>query len=89
MKSACTNSLSLAEWLKTHFERVEDPDTKKCVILALASARTEFAMDFLLEIVRTSSTRIAAAAVAAMGVSEVVRKAAEARSDAATVLRGQ
>jgi len=77
------------EWLKTRFEQVADPDTKKCIVLALASARTEGAMDYLLEIVRSSSTQLAAAAAAAMGISDEVRKAAQARPDAATFLRGQ
>jgi hypothetical protein len=77
------------EWLKTRFEQVADADTKKCIVLALASARTEGAMDYLIEIVRCSSTQLAAAAVAAMGISDEVRKAAQARPDAATLLRGQ
>jgi HEAT repeat protein len=76
------------EWLKTRFGNVADSDSKKCIILALASARTEAAMDFLLEIVRSASPVIASAAISAMGMSDAVRKAAETRPDAGTLLPG-
>ena len=75
------------EWLKTRFGRVADAESKKILILALASARTESAMDFLLEVVRTGSLPMATIAASALGDGDAVRKAMGDRPDAATLLR--
>jgi HEAT repeats len=75
------------EWLKARFGRVADAESKKILILALASARTEIAMDFLLDVVGNSSLPAATIAASAMGDSDSVRKAIEGRPDAATLLR--
>jgi hypothetical protein len=75
------------EWLKARFARVADAEAKKILILALASARTETAIDFLLELVRTASLPTATIAASALGAGEGVRKAIEGRPDAATLLR--
>jgi hypothetical protein len=75
------------EWLKARFERVADAEGKKILILALASARTEIAIDFLLELVSSASLPTATIAASALGAGEAVRKAVEGRSDATTLLR--
>ena len=87
------------EWLKTRYEDVADGETKKCIVLALATSRTEAAMEFVLELIREGSRATAVMAVSAMSVyrndprlrEEIVR-AAESRThgsggDAAAILR--
>jgi hypothetical protein len=43
------------EYLKEKFNAVADRDTRKCILLALASSRTESAIEFLLELIRQGS----------------------------------
>jgi hypothetical protein len=73
------------EWLKCRFANVVDGDSKKIIIRALANARTEAAMDFLLETIRSGSAPIATSAAAAVGPGNVVVEAIDSREDAAAI----
>ena len=82
------------EWLTARFTRVADADTKKCIVLALASSRTEAAMDFVLGIIRTASAPTAIMAISAMSVyrddprlRQAIEAAAQSREAGAAVLR--
>jgi HEAT repeat protein len=56
------------EWLRERFESVADRDTRKCILLALASSRTEAAVAFLLDLIRTGSAQTADLVVSAMSI---------------------
>lgn len=73
------------EWLKERFGAVAG-EAKKTILLALATARTEPAIEFLLDVIRKGSESESALAVAAMEVNrgdqrlrEQVEKAVRAR----------
>ncbi|MDQ1470447.1 MAG: hypothetical protein QOJ99_1927 [Bryobacterales bacterium] len=76
------------EWLKGRFAHVADGDSKKIIIRALAHARTEAAMEFLLDTIRSGSAPIATSAAAAAGPGNVVVEAIESRDDASAIRRG-
>jgi HEAT repeat protein len=57
------------EWLKERFGAVADVATRKCILLSLATSRTEAAMEFLLVVIRDGSEQASAMAVAAMEIS--------------------
>ena len=56
------------DWLRQHFDEVADGETKKCILLSLASSRTEAAVDFLLELIRDGSAAAAELAFSAMSI---------------------
>jgi HEAT repeat protein len=76
------------EWLKRRFAGVADGASKKIIIRALAHARTEGAMDFLLETIRSASAPMAIAAAAAVGPGNAVVEAIGSRDDAAAIRKG-
>lgn len=76
------------DWLKERFESVADPETRQCILLSLATSRTEAAIGFLLSVIRDGSVRTSAMAVSAMEVNrtdrriqEEVEKAVRARGE--------
>jgi HEAT repeat protein len=76
------------ELLKCRFAGVADGEWKKIIIRALAHARTEGAMDFLLETIRSASAPIAITAAAAVGPGNAVVEAIGSRDDAAAIRKG-
>jgi HEAT repeat protein len=76
------------EWLKARFGQVADGNSKKAIIRALANARTEGAIEFLLQTIRHGSAPIAISAAAAMGSGDAVLQAIGSRDDAAAIRRG-
>ena len=68
------------EMLMARFERTADPAAKKCILLALASSRTEAALDYLINLIRTGSDGTADAAGEALSIhlgDERIRQAME------------
>lgn len=75
------------DWLKERFEAVAHLETRKCILLSLATSRTEPAIEFVLGVIRNGSAQTSAMAVSAMEVNradrrmqEEVEKALQARS---------
>jgi HEAT repeat protein len=56
------------EWLKTRFHEVAGAHARKSILLALASSRTEPAIEFLLEIIRNGSEQTSKASAAVMEI---------------------
>jgi HEAT repeat protein len=56
--------------LQSRFERTTDPAAKKCILLALATSRTEAAIEYLIRVIRTAAAATAEAAAAAMSIHE-------------------
>lgn len=57
------------EWMKQRFGETVDPQTRKCLLLSLATARTEPAIDFLIDVIREGSAHASQLAVSAMEVN--------------------
>jgi HEAT repeat protein len=75
------------DWLTERFEGVAHLETRQSILLSLATARTEAAIEFLLGVIRDGSAQTSAMAVSAMEVNrtdrriqEEVEKAVRARS---------
>lgn len=73
------------EWLKERFDRTMKIPERKCILLSLASSRTEAGVEFLIGVVRDGSAQISEAALAALEMNgallqgdERVRAAVEA-----------
>ncbi len=62
------------EWLTERFVRVADIDTRQCILLSLATSRTEPAIAFLLELIRDGSGSSSELAMAAMEINRVDRR---------------
>jgi HEAT repeat protein len=57
------------EWMKARFGEVADVQTRQCILLALATSRTEAAIEFLLQVIREASSQTSGFAVSAMEVN--------------------
>jgi HEAT repeat protein len=75
------------EWLKERFTGVADAETLQCILLSLATSRTEAAIEFLLGVIRSGNAHRSAMAVSAMEINradqrihEEVEKALRARA---------
>jgi hypothetical protein len=75
------------DWLTQRFTDVADVETRQCILLSLATSRTEAAIEFLLSLIREGSDRTSSMAVSAMEVNradprihEEVDKALRARA---------
>jgi hypothetical protein len=62
------------EWLTARFGGVADPETRQAILLALATSRTETAIQFLLGVIRDGSAQTSAMAVSAMEVNRTDRR---------------
>jgi hypothetical protein len=58
------------EMLKARFDRTTNPSAKKCILLALASSRTEAAIEYLLGLIRMATAATAEAAEAAISIHQ-------------------
>jgi HEAT repeat protein len=65
------------EWLKERFTRVADVETRQCILLSLATSRTEAAIAFLVELIRDGSGSSSELAVAAMDINRTDRRLQE------------
>jgi HEAT repeat protein len=77
------------EVLKARFDRTADPAAKKCILLALASSRTEAAVEYMIGLIRTGTAATAEAAAEAMSIHRgdariqaAIEEARAARSEA-------
>ncbi len=61
------------EWMKRRFEAVADVETRRCLLLSLATSRTEAAIEFLIGLIRDGSALVSQLAVAAMEINRVDR----------------
>jgi HEAT repeat protein len=75
------------DWLTARFEGVAHIETRQCILLSLATSRTEAAIQFLLGVIRNASPQTSAMAVSAMEINRAdrriqdeVEKAQQARS---------
>jgi HEAT repeat protein len=75
------------DWLKERFQGVAHLETRQCILLSLATSRTEPAIEFLLGVIRDGSPQTSAMAVSAMEINradrrihEEVEKALQARN---------
>ena len=57
------------EWMKQRFGEIADAETRKCILLSLATSRTEAGIDFLIELIREGSPQTSAFAVSAMEIN--------------------
>jgi HEAT repeat protein len=76
-------------WLGQRFGQIADHDTKKCILLAMASSRTEPAIEFLLDLIRKGPDATAAMAISTMSIynsdpvlRELIGKATASRGQA-------
>jgi HEAT repeat protein len=65
------------DWLKERFEGVAHLETRQCILLSLAMARTEAGIEFLLGVIRDGSVQTSALAVSAMEVNRTDRRIQE------------
>jgi HEAT repeat protein len=77
------------DWLKERFDGVAHVETRQCILLSLATSRTESAIEFLLGVIRDGSPQTSAMAVSALEINradrriqEEVEKALQARGNA-------
>ncbi len=69
------------DWLKQRFENLAGAEMKKAILLALATSRTEPAIEFVLDVIRNGNAQASAMAVSAMEVNRGdlrIREAVEA-----------
>jgi hypothetical protein len=76
------------EALKDLFSRTAEPEGRRCILLSLATARTEAASEFLVGLIREGSAQTAGAALRALAIHRAdgrirdeVRRAVESRED--------
>jgi HEAT repeat protein len=65
------------DWLKERFERVAHLETRQCILLSLATSRTEAAIEFLIGMIRDGSAQTSAMAVSAMEINRTDRRIQE------------
>jgi len=65
------------DWLRKRFDEVADGGSKKAILLALATSRTEPAIEFVLDVIRNGSGKASAMAVSAMEVNRGDRRVQE------------
>jgi HEAT repeat protein len=77
------------EWLIKRFDEIAHGDTRRCMLLSLATSRTDAAIQFLLGVIRNGSARTSAMAVSAMEINradhriqEEIERALQARATA-------
>jgi HEAT repeat protein len=64
-------------WLQERFEGVAHLETRQCILLSLATSRTEAAIGFVLGVIRNGSEQASAMAVSAMNVNQTDRRIQE------------
>jgi hypothetical protein len=57
------------EWMMQRFHATADMETRKCLLLSLATSRTEAAVGFVLQLIREGSAQISDFAVSAMEIN--------------------
>jgi HEAT repeat protein len=57
------------EWMRQRFQQIADVEMRKCILLSLATSRTEAAIDFLLDLIGTGSPPVSASALSAMEIN--------------------
>jgi HEAT repeat protein len=62
------------DWLTERFEGVAHLETRQCILLSLATSRTDAAIEFLLGVVRNGSPQTSAMAVSAMEINRADRR---------------
>jgi HEAT repeat protein len=62
------------EWLKERFEAIAHLETRQCILLSLATSRTEAAIAFLLDVIRNGSPQTSAMAVSALEINQADRR---------------
>jgi HEAT repeat protein len=65
------------DWLRERFAVVAHLETRQCILLSLATSRTEAAIKFLLGVIREGSAQTSAMAVSAMEVNRADRRIQE------------
>ncbi|HTA46596.1 MAG TPA: hypothetical protein VK789_29330 [Bryobacteraceae bacterium] len=75
------------EWMKQRFGEIADAETRKCILLSLATARTDAAIEFLIDVIRNGSSMASQLAVAAMEINRGDRTI-QGRVEEAVRLRG-
>jgi len=65
------------EWLQERFEGVAHLETRQCILLSLATSRTEAAIEFVLGVIRNGSEQASAMAVSAMDINRADRRIQE------------
>ena len=65
------------EWLKEKFARTADGETRQAILLALATSRTEPAIEFVLGLIRSGSEKTSEMALSAMEVNRGDRRLQE------------
>jgi HEAT repeat protein len=73
---ACRRAEAI-EWLKERFASIADMESRQCILLSLATSRTEAAIGFLLDVIRDGSDRTSAMAVSAMDINRADRRIQE------------
>lgn len=62
------------DWLTERFESVAHLETRQCILLSLATSRTDAAIEFLLGVIRNGSAQTSAMAVSAMEINRIDRR---------------
>src|SRR5580658_3039140 len=62
------------DWLKERFHGVAHLETRRCMLLSLATSRTEPAIEFLLSVIRDGSAQTSAMAVSALEINRADRR---------------
>jgi HEAT repeat protein len=62
------------DWLKERFDGVAHLETRQCILLSLATSRTESAIEFLLGVIRDGGPQTSAMAVSAMEINRADRR---------------
>lgn len=75
------------EWMKRRFDEIADAETRRCLLLSLATSRTEAAMDFIVGLIREGSRTVCDFAVSAMEINRGDR-AIQERVERALAERG-
>jgi HEAT repeat protein len=57
------------EWMQQRFQQIAHAEMRKCILLSLATSRTEPAIDFLLDLIGTGSPQVSQSALSAMEIN--------------------
>ncbi|MGA2712789.1 MAG: hypothetical protein ABSG41_06760 [Bryobacteraceae bacterium] len=57
------------EWMQNRFQQIASAEMRKCILLSLATSRTDAAIDFLLGLISTGSPQVSAFALSAMEIN--------------------
>jgi HEAT repeat protein len=58
------------DWLQAKYYRTADPERRKCILISLATSRTDAGIDFLIGLIREGSRHVMEAALAAMAINQ-------------------